>query len=404
MPFFKYTARSESGKIVRGQKEVKDKEELNEYLKGQNLTLTSFEEKGEKAKGFSSFLDRFQKIPSAQKIFFVNNLGVMLRSGFSIGKALAVISQQTNSKKLKNIILDLKQEVESGKTLSSSLKKYKKEFGELFINMIEAGEVSGQLEPVLKKLTTQMKKQHAIIAKVKGALTYPIIVIVAMIGVAVAMMVFVIPQLSTVFAESGANLPMITKILIGVSNFVTHNGLLVSLVLLVLIVFFLKFRKTESGKRFLHKILLRIPIFAPIIKKVNLANFSRSLHSLLKTDIPIVKSFEIISRTVGNYYYQKALKNASEKLKKGISVKSALEEYPQLFTPVILQMISVGEESGTLDSITEEIANFYEEEVDQTMDNLSTIIEPILMLLLGGGVAAMAAAIILPIYSLSEAI
>jgi len=404
MTLFKYTARSKTGKKVKGQKELEKKTELIDYLKSQNLTLTSCQKKEKKSKDLDSFLQKFERIKLTEKIFFVNNLEVMMRSGFSIGKALNVIAEQTKSKKLANILHKLKKDVEGGQSFAEALKEHKKIFGELFINMIAAGEASGQLDEVLKKLKIQMKKDHTLISKVKGALTYPVIVVLAMIGVGVAMMVFVIPQLTTVFEESGAELPLITRILISLSDFIASNGLWLAIGLAIIIILLFRFKKTKKGQKIFHKINLKLPIFSPIVKKVNLARFSRSLHSLLKTDIPIVKSFEIIARVLGNIYYRQAINEAAEKLKKGISVKKSLEKYPDLFTPVVLQMISVGEESGNLDTITEEISNFYEEEVDQTMDNLSTIIEPVLMLLLGAGVAGMAAAIILPIYSLSESI
>ncbi len=404
MSEFKYIARSQDGKVVKGATNVKNENELVDYLKKQNLTLTSIKNQAKKSKNMLGFIERFQRIPSTQKIFFVNNLEVMMRSGFSIGRALGVLADQTSSKLLKKIVLDIKNNVESGKSFAESLGKYSKLFSELFVNMVAAGEASGQLDAVLKKLAIQLRKDHALIAKVKGALTYPIIVIIAMIGVGIAMMVFVIPQLTTVFTESGVELPLVTRILMDSSSFIITNGLFLAVGLVILIIALMRLFKTKKGKSFLHKAFIKMPLFSPIVKKVNLARFSRSLHSLLKTDIPIVTSFEIISKTLGNVHYRVAIKNTAEKLKTGSSVKSCLEKYPNLFTPVILQMISVGEESGTLDTITEDIASFYEEEVDQTMNNLSTIIEPILMLFLGGGVAAMAAAIILPIYQLSEAV
>ena len=404
MSEFKYIARSQDGKVVKGATNVKNENELVDYLKKQNLTLTSIKNQAKKSKNMLGFIERFQRIPSTQKIFFVNNLEVMMRSGFSIGRALGVLADQTSSKLLKKIVLDIKNNVESGKSFAESLGKYSKLFSELFVNMVAAGEASGQLDAVLKKLAIQLRKDHALIAKVKGALTYPIIVIIAMIGVGIAMMVFVIPQLTTVFTESGVELPLVTRILMDSSSFIITNGLFLAVGLVILIIALMRLFKTKKGKSFLHKAFIKMPLFSPIVKKVNLARFSRSLHSLLKTDIPIVTSFEIISKTLGNVHYRIAIKDTAEKLKTGSSVKSCLEKYPNLFTPVILQMISVGEESGTLDTITEDIASFYEEEVDQTMNNLSTIIEPILMLFLGGGVAAMAAAIILPIYQLSEAV
>jgi len=405
MPKFSYISRNQTGQIIKGEIEVKNEEALAAYLKEQDLTLTSSKLERKKSDlKLGSFLNRFQSIPITQKIFFVNNLEVMMRTGFSIGRALGVLAEQTSSKKLKAIILNLKEEVESGVSFAKALEKHKKYFSDLFINMIAAGEASGKLDEVLKRLAVQMKKDHTLIAKIKGALTYPIIVVVAMIGVGVAMIVMVIPQLAAVFKEAGVSLPLLTQILIDLSSFFINYGLWLAPAFVVFIILLRRFLKTKKGKFYWHKIQLKLPIFAPIIKKVNLARFSRSLNSLLSTDIPIVKTFEIIARVLGNVHYQNAVREAAEKLKTGATVEKCLKIYPQLFTPIILQMISVGEESGTLDSISEEIAIFYEEEVEQTMSNLSTIIEPVLMLVLGAGVAAMAAAVILPIYSLSEAI
>ncbi|MFH1366716.1 MAG: type II secretion system F family protein [Patescibacteria group bacterium] len=405
MTNFEYTARNQEGKIIKGSLSAVNEDDLAQQLKTQNLTLTSHAARKKKSSlDISSLLQRFQSIPVTQKIFFVKNLEVMMRTGFSIGRALGVLAEQTSSKKLKNIILDLKKEVESGVTLSRALEKHKKYFSELFVNMIAAGEASGKLDEVLKSLATQMRKDHALIAKIKGAMTYPVIIVIAMVGIGIAMMVYVIPQLSSVFKEAGAELPLITRLLMSLSDLIIKQGLWVFLGLVLLIFGLRRLLKTNKGKFTYHKLVLKLPIFGPIIKKVNLARFSRSLNSLLATDIPIVKAFEIIGKTLGNVHYQNAMKEAAEKLKTGATVQKCLEVYPNLFTPVILQMIAVGEESGTLDTISEELASFYEEEVDQTMSNLSTIIEPIIMLVLGAAVALLVAAIILPIYSLSEAI
>lgn len=405
MPTFNYTARDEQGKIIKGDLEVKNEEALNVSLKEQNLTLTSFNLKKIKSSlDLSSILSRFQRIPATQKVFFVHNLEVMMRTGFSIGRALGVLAAQTSSKKLREIILEVKKEVESGVALAKALEKHKKYFSELFINMIAAGEASGKLDEVLKRLAIQMRKDHALMAKIKGALTYPAVVLAAMVGIVIVMMIFVIPQLTSVFTEAGAKLPLITRILFGSSAFLTHNVIWVVLGLIIIIFLMTRLLKSNKGRFYWHKLELKLPILSTIIKKVNLARFSRSLNSLLETDIPIVKTFEIIAKTLGNVHYRNAVKEAAEKLKTGATVQKCLEKYPDLFTPIILQMIAVGEESGTLDTISEEIASFYEEEVDQTMSNLANIIEPVLMLVLGVGVAVIVAAVILPIYSLSQAI
>ncbi|OGY43415.1 MAG: hypothetical protein A2729_04565 [Candidatus Buchananbacteria bacterium RIFCSPHIGHO2_01_FULL_39_14] len=345
-----------------------------------------------------------RKITLSQKIFFVQQLGVMLKSGISLSVALKTLAEQTTSKTFKTILVDLQQGVEKGNLLSLGLEKYQKIFGELFINMVKAGEASGKLEDVLKELFVQMKKDHEIIAKVKGAMIYPSIVMAMMVIIGILMLIYVIPTISGVFKELNVALPLATRILIFSSEFVLKYGIFVLIGLAVLIIIFNRFVATPGGKKQFHSFLIKTPVAGSIIKKVNLARFCRTLSSLLKTDIPIVQSFEITSRVLGNALYQEALLIAKEKIKKGISIKESLKPHLKLFPPVVLQMIAVGEETGALDDILEESAIFYEDDVAQTMENLPSIIEPLLMVVLGIGVGGMAVAIIMPIYSLSQQI
>lgn len=233
---------------------------------------------------------------------------------------------------------------------------------------------------------------------------YPSIVIMAMIGVMIVVVTFVIPKITVLFTEANIDLPLPTRVLIAISNFMINNGLAVGIVTILLIVGFFRGIKTEIGKKIWHKILIKAPIMAPIIKKINLARFARTLSSLLKTDIPIVKSFTITSKTLGNYYYKTVVGIASENLKKGSTITSTLTQNEELFPPLITQMVAVGEDSGSLDTILENLAQFYEEDVTETMANFSSIIEPILILLLGLGVGAVAVAVIMPIYSLTQAV
>lgn len=403
MPLYEYIARTSAGEAKEGRMDMSSEKALAEYLRSQGLILTSAKGIGA-PKGLSGFLKLKPKVTVVNKIFFTQNLQVMLRTGFSLSNALHTLADQTEQKAFKEIILAMQHDVESGTTFSDALKKHTHVFPELFINMVAAGEVSGKLDEVLHQLSIQMKKEHALIAKVKSALTYPVIVVVAMIGLSVGMMLFVIPNLLSVFEEAGAELPLPTRVLITLTDILTTQGIWVLLGTVVVVFLLYRLIKTQRGKYYFHKMLLGGPIIGKIIKKINLARFTRTLSSLLKTDIPIVQTLQIISRTLGNVHYRNAMVQAAEEVKKGVSIVKTLEQYPKLFPPLVTQMVSVGEQSGTLDTIVEEIANFYEEDVDTTMGNLSTIIEPVLMLLLGGGVAALAVSIILPIYSLSEAI
>ena len=349
------------------------------------------------------YLDKFQKISLKDKIFFTKNLSVMLKAGLSLGKAMQALSEQTANKKFQKTLKKINEKIKQGCSFAVSLKEYPKVFNNLFVSMIEAGEISGNLENVLEQLHKQMKRDHELISRVRGAMIYPIIVITAMVGIGIGMIVFVIPKFMSIFEEVGADLPFTTRVLMNISNFVSQNGLMVLLSAIVLTVFFIQFFKTKKGKQFLHKSFLTLPILSPIVKKINLARFSRTLSSLLNTDIPIVDAFQITGKVLNNLYYKQALNETSEKIKKGDLISESLEKYKTLFPAVTLQMIKVGEESGSLDSILEELANFYEDEVSQIMKNLPTIIEPVLMLILGAGVGFMAVAVLMPMYSLGQA-
>ena len=345
-----------------------------------------------------------RRAPLTQKIFFVQQLGVMLKAGISLSIALKTLAAQTTSKNFKIILLDLQEGVEKGNLLSKGLEKYQKIFGELFINMIRAGEASGKLEDVLRQLFIQMKKDHDIISKVKGAMIYPLIVVGMMVVIAIVVLIYVIPTMSGIFTEMDIKLPLPTRVLIGVSGFAVKYGFYLFIAAVILIVVGQRMISQPQGKKKFHQLLLKLPIMGGIIKKINLARFCRSLSSLLKTDIPIVQSFEIVARILGNVIYKNALTEAKEKIKKGITIEESLRPYSKIFPPVVLQMISVGEETGSLDNILEESAVFYEEDVAQTMENLPSIMEPVLMIILGIGVGGMAVAVIMPMYSLSQAI
>ncbi|MBI4093033.1 MAG: type II secretion system F family protein [Candidatus Kerfeldbacteria bacterium] len=402
MPEFEYTARTLEGDLRHGFEVAQDERDLEKKITERNLVMVRASVGKSTAK--LPFLDRFQSVPIVQKMFFTQYLEVMIRAGFSISRALQTLADQTSSRYFRRVILEIRGDVESGMSLSKSLAKHPRVFNEMYVNMISAGETSGKLDEVLNRLSIKMKKDHSLVGKIKGALTYPIIIVTVMLAIAILMTVVVIPKLTEVFKEANATLPFATKVLIAVSNFLIHNGLLVTVVAIAFISIWLRIIRSRKGKRMFDAAVLRIPILGPIVKKISLARFSRSLSSLLETNIPIIEAFAIIGRTMGNTFYREALHNAGINLKTGSTIAKSLRQYPRLFPPLVTQMIAVGEESGSLDSISGDLAGFYEDEVDQTMSNLSTIIEPVLMLLLGVGVAGIAVAVILPIYSLSQQI
>jgi len=347
-------------------------------------------------------ISRFQRVSIKDKIIFTHNIQIMLRTGLSLSAALKTLALQTDNLKFSKILSKIHENVDSGTAFSDALRKYPEIFNELFISMVESGELSGNLDGVFKYLHTQMKKDYELVAKVRGAMIYPAIVVIAMLGIGTAMMIFVIPKLINIFDEFQAELPLPTKILISSSKFLTSKGLIL-LILGVIFIFGIRhLNRKELGKKIFHKIYLKLPILSGISRKINIARFARTFSSLIKTDIPVVKSLEITSSTVGNYFFSKALLKISEDIKKGISISESLSKYPNLFPPMVIQMVTVGEESGEVDEVLIETANFYEEEIDQIMKNLPQIIEPVLILVLGAGVGGMAVSIIMPLYSITQ--
>lgn len=352
----------------------------------------------------NNFLLKFSSVPAKEKLFFLRNLGVMLKAGIALSAALKTLARQTESKKFRGILYDVALKVEKGESFHESLRSHEKIFGELFINMIEAGEVSGKLEDVLGQTYIQAKRSHELKSKVRSALAYPIIVLFSMSGIGVFMIIFVVPKITDMFAGFGAELPLPTRILIAVSNGIVANGVLSAILFIGAIISLTAILRTRRGKFYFQYIMLHFPVFSPIIKKINLANFARVLGSLLKTDIMIIKSFQIAANVSANLHYRQALNDAGEKIRKGGKISETLMAYPALFPPLVTQMVAVGEETGELDSVLGELAEFYEEEVFQIMETLPSLIEPLLILVLGCGIGTMAVAIIMPMYSLTTAI
>ncbi len=344
-----------------------------------------------------------QKIPATAKIFLLQNLGVMIRAGLPLGEALNTIADQTKSPKLKNILLDTKEKITAGKSFAEALTPYAKDFGEIFINMIAAGEASGSLEGVLNGLYIQSKKDHTLKTKIRNAMTYPVIIVCAMLGIGALVIFFVLPNITSMFKDLNVDLPLPTKILIGISNFAQNDGLIFFPALIIFIFLFLRWTRTSFGRPIWHQILLKTPIAGDIIKKVNIARLALNLSNLIQTDIAIPEALKITANTLNNELYKRALLEAAEKVKKGKKIADIFKEYSNIMSPIVIQMISVGEETGALDVVLKNMADFYQEEVEQTMENLPVIIEPILMLMMGAAVGGLAIAVILPIYSLTQA-
>jgi type IV pilus assembly protein PilC len=344
-------------------------------------------------------------VPLTQKVFFTENLRVMIRAGLSISEGLSTLALQADSKTFRRVITVIKNDVESGKPFSASCANFPKIFASIFVSMIQIGEVSGTLEESLSELTQQMKKDYEIRSKVKGAMTYPIVVLTAMVAIGIGLVVYVLPQLLVMFTEfGGIQLPLATRILIFITDFTQAHGILVVIAVVVFVIAFICFARTKTGKSSLDWLFLHLPILGPIVRKVNLARFSRTVSGLMHTDIPVVQAFGVTAQVLGNTHFRAATLDAAEHIKKGESIAKSLGAHGKLFPPLVVQMVLVGERAGTVDELLADIADFYEQQVEQTLNSLSSIIEPVLILILGVMVGGIALAIIAPIYSMTESI
>ncbi len=353
---------------------------------------------------FDLWMDHIRKVPNEEKIFFTQNLGVMFKSGLSAARALRTLTLQAQNPKLKRVLFKVYRRVEKGETIAASLGAFPKVFDPIFVNMIKAGESAGQLEEVLAELTRQLKRSHELKGKIKGALMYPIAILVAMVLIGTGMLIFVVPKLLSIFEEMDVELPLPTRILIAVSNGVNEHILIVGPLVVGLAVGIFYGTRKGVGQKIWHKMLITIPMIKTIVIKINLAKISRTLSALMKTDMPIIDSFTLTANTITNYHYKASLQQIVQSVQKGTAIGIQMKQYPELYPPVVQQMISVGEETGEISNILLQLAEFYEDDVSQTMDSLPSLIEPILIVTLGAAVGGMAVAVILPMFSLASAV
>jgi len=342
------------------------------------------------------------RVPFVARMFFIHHLQIMIKAGLSIVAALKILEQEIENKKLKTIAQDIRQEVEKGKQLSEALNKYPRVFPRVYVSMIEAGETAGKLEDALSQVSLQMKKSHELTAKIRGAMIYPAVVLIAMTGIGIEVVVFVLPKLMVMFNEFNAELPLPARILIAITNFFQDYGIFAAIGLVLLVIILLWLSKKPKIKWQIHSFSLLLPIAGPIIKKINLARFTMTLSSLLQSTIPIIEAVRITAEVQSNLIYKEKLLLVAEELKKGEALSKLLATYAKIFPPMVTEMIMVGEESGKVEEMLQEMAEYYGNEVDYTMKNFSTIIEPVIIIVMGLAVAGIAVAVIMPMYSLAQ--
>lgn len=400
MPNFIYNAKTLDGKDETGVLAAKDVHQLAQDLKAQGLILVNVDIEGQKKTDLMHLSMPSFRVSLSEKIMMTRNLWIMVSTGLSIVRSFTLLAGQTKNSKLKKALLDVKEKVNKGENFSDSLAHYPDIFSNLFCSMVRVGEESGTLEEALEVLSLQMGKEHELKSKIQQAMMYPGMIMLTMLGIGGIIMTFVFPQLSGFFKSLNAELPWYTKLMIGMGDFITNKWYFVILIVALLIAIFMAAFKTKIGKKITDTVFLRIPILSSLVKKNNSAVLIRCLSSLMASGVPLVKSLEIAEGTVGNYYFKKALAEANEKVKKGEKLSVSLKKHNDIFPFGAVEIMEVGEETGKSAVILKKLAEFYEEEVMNTAENLSSIIEPLLILVLGVGVAFFAFSVIQPMYSI----
>ena len=399
---FKFKAVKKDGTKYEGKRESTDKFSLYEELKSEGDTLISASEI--KKSKFEINLPFFGSVPELQKIIFARNLGLMINAGLPLAKGLDILQKQVSNKRLKEIIESLEGEIRKGNPLSDACAEYPDVFPKLFVSMVKAGEESGKLSESLQIIANQMDGSYKLKEKVKGAMIYPAVIISVMIIIGVLMLIYVVPGITATFKDLNVELPFFTKVLIGTSDFLKNNILLTLLGLIVVIAGISFFLRTKIGKRTYDFVALNLPVVGLIVKETNSARITRTISSLLSSGVPYAESISITRDVVQNSYFKDILTTAISTVEKGGTISSVFMQNTKLAPIFVAEMMVVGEETGRLPALLMEVAEFYEDSVDQKTKNMSTIIEPVLMVIIGVGVGFFALAMIKPIYSLMDSI
>ncbi|MBT3282867.1 type II secretion system F family protein [bacterium] len=401
---FTYKA-TKDGKEYENTVDMPDRFLVYKHIRKEGGTVVSVKENElSLSKKMSALNSMFGKVKIAEKIMFTRNLGVMIRVGLSLSRALAILERQTKNKKFKEVISNVGASIKKGSSFHDALAKFPKVFPPLFVSMVKAGEESGGLAEALAVVGKQMEKANTLKKKVKGALIYPSIIVFAMIIIGIVMLLYVVPTLTKTFNELNVELPKSTQFVITISDFLSNNTLVALLLIIILGVGAVIAFKSKRGRRIFEYIILHIPVVSNLVKETNSARTARTLSSLLASGVEVVSAISITGEVVQNSYYKEVLKRSEKDIQKGLPFSKAFIDNEKLYPILVGEMIAVGEETGQLSGMLHQVAEFYESEVDQKTKNMSTIVEPFLMILIGVVVGFFAISMVSPIYSISAGI
>jgi len=400
MPMFKWEGKTLKGQIKKGEYDGADEGAVRVYLRQQNVIPTKIVSKGKEIK-FS--LPFGNKVKQRAIAIFTRQLATMIDAGLPLVQSLEILSSQQEHKLFKSIIREIREDVEGGSTFAGALKKHPATFDDLYTNLVVAGEEGGILDNILTRLANYIEKAEALKKKVKSALVYPTTIVSVAVIVVAILMIFVIPVFEQMFSSAGQTLPLPTLITITISKIIKKYVLIIVPVFIFLGFLLRKYHQTENGKAVIDRLLLKLPVFGSLFQKISVARFSRTLGTLVSSGVPILDGLTIVSKTSGNKTIETAILNARASIREGETIAEPLGR-SGMFPPMVIQMISVGESTGALDSMLSKIADFYEEEVDMAVANLTSLMEPFLMVFLGVVIGGVVISMYLPIFQMASAV
>ncbi len=396
---FQWSGRNARGLTESGEIVASSKEEVIAQLRKRNIVPTSVTEKKKAKRSLS-----FGKIKDKDIVVFTRQFATMIDAGLPLVQALEILSTQVENKRLASVLSQIKLDVEAGSTYADALRKHPKVFSELYVNMVAAGEAGGILDTILARLAAYIEKSMKLKKKVKGAMVYPAVVTVVAIAVVTIIMIFVVPTFTKMYSSLGGTLPLPTRITVAASNFIAGiGGLIILGILVFLAVLVVQMRKTDRGKYIIDKFLLSFPVFGPIIQKAAIAKFTRTLGTLTSSGVPILDGLDITAKTSGNKVIERAIYEVRQAVSEGKTISEPLMK-SKVFPPMVNHMIAVGESTGALDAMLGKIADFYDDEVDAAVSTLTSLIEPFLMVFLGGTVGFIIISMYMPIFKMGQLI
>ena len=400
MPVYKWEGKTGKGAVKKGEMESPSEAAVRIHLRQQNIIPTKISSKGKEIHIPSPFK---KKVKQKSVAIFTRQLATMIDAGLPLVQSLEILSSQQETKTFKDVLRGIKEDVEGGSTFAGALKKHPATFNDLYTNLVVAGEEGGILDNILNRLASYIEKSEALKKKVKSALVYPATIVAVAVIVVMILMIFVIPIFEQMFKSAGNTLPLPTLIVVTISKMIKKYVLIVIPALILFFYLFKKYYQTQNGKSVIDRIVLKLPVFGMLIRKIAVARFSRTLGTLVSSGVPILDGLTIVSRTAGNKTIETAILNARASIREGETIAEPLGR-SSIFPPMVIQMISVGESTGALDSMLSKIAEFYEEEVDVAVSNLTSLLEPLLMCFLGVVIGGVVIAMYLPIFNMASAV